>query len=190
MTFGTLPFVECSRISQIHSFLMSLIWMLGRYWNGVFYVKYEFLFNNLEWFLGYLTLYHSCQTFIDILCGSIKSYHFLIILECGKGKIGGSFRFLILFCVPAPSLSSHLRFCHRKVLLSDALIIRPRCMLNRKKFSPCSFCLHGFDDIFDQFFILFYRIGGIEDTVMFVIMKPRTSKTILNMVTILRIECF
>jgi hypothetical protein len=189
LAFHTLPLIECSWISERHSFFVPLVGVFSRNWNRVFNVEYEFLFDNLKRFFCYFALYHSCQTIVNIFSGGIKSYHSFVVLGYGKRGIFTSFKYFIVFCKPVPIFYFCFRLCDRKIFLSQTLIISPRCMFDRKKLSPCSFCLHGFNDVFDEFFIFIDRIGGIEDTVMLMIVKSCTSETVLDMATILRVKC-
>ena len=55
-TASTISLTECSGVSHIHPLLMSLVGMFG--WNreSIFYVEYQFLFDNFKWSFTYHAL--------------------------------------------------------------------------------------------------------------------------------------
>ena len=123
MTFSTRTFEECSRISHVHSFFVSLVWMFGRNREMVFYVESEFLFDNLKWFSCYLTLHYSCEESIYVFLSYFKSDSLLIVLGYTERLEGPTVKGLLWCIVPIPSSRLHFRFCQREVFLSYCLIV-------------------------------------------------------------------
>ena len=142
VTLSASPLPKLPRISHIHSFLMSLIWMLGWNWERIFDVECELLFDDFKWFLCDFTdedLYQEC---VDIFLSLFKSDNSLVIVSDRKWIVWCSFKFLYFLVVPIPSLRFHLLLCHREIFLSDCFIIPKRREFMGEEFSPLPCALH------------------------------------------------
>jgi len=140
---------------------MSLIWMFGRNWERVLNVECELLFNNLKRFPSHFTLHNTIEASINIPGSYIKPYNSFIILRYGKRMIYTSFKFLIFFCMPIPSLCFHFFFGHWKVLLCDCFIVPKWRKMMGEKFSPFSSTSHMIDNLSTEGFIFLGGVGFV-----------------------------
>lgn len=97
--------MEFSRISQRHTFLMTLVRMLCWEREIVLDVKCELLFYYFKRFFGYFTLEDSREELIDIFLSWLVSDIFFIILIDRERSVVGSYIGIFIFSiVPFPSL--------------------------------------------------------------------------------------
>lgn len=78
--FCTHSLMQFVRISMTHTLFMSLVWMSRRDREVILDIKDEFLFDNLERSLGYLTLDNTSEEGIDIFLGYFVANYFFIVL--------------------------------------------------------------------------------------------------------------
>lgn len=79
-TFCTRSLMQFVRISMAHTLFMSLVWMSRRDRELILDIKDEFLFDNLERSLGYLTFDNTSEEGIDIFLGYFVANYFFIVL--------------------------------------------------------------------------------------------------------------
>lgn len=79
-TFCTRSLIQFVRISVAHTLFVSLVWMSRRDREVILDVKYEFLFDNFERFLGYLTFDNASEERIDIFLSCFVADYFFIVL--------------------------------------------------------------------------------------------------------------
>ncbi len=79
-TFITIPLMQFVRISMTHTLFVSLVWMSRRDREVILDIKDEFLFDNLERSLCYLTFDNTSEECIDIFLGYFVANYFFIEL--------------------------------------------------------------------------------------------------------------
>mgnify|MGYP003489978820 CR=1 FL=1 len=79
-TFCTRSLMQFVRISMTHTLFMSLVWMSRRDREVILDIKHEFLFDNLERSLGYLTFDNTSEERIDIFLSRFVANYFFIVL--------------------------------------------------------------------------------------------------------------
>lgn len=124
LAFSTSPLIQFSRISQIHSFFVSLVWMFGRNWDSVLNIEYELLFDDFKWLFSYFALDNSGEYLVDIFGSGFIAHSSLIILHNWQGSIVNSNIHIFAFSVvPFPSFCFYFFFGHWKILVGDCFVI-------------------------------------------------------------------
>lgn len=79
-TFTAISLMQFVRISMTHALFVSLVRMSRRDREVILDIKHEFLFDNLERSLGYLTFDNTSEECIDIFLGYFVANYFFIVL--------------------------------------------------------------------------------------------------------------
>lgn len=183
LTIITFSCIENLLISQFVSFSVSLVRMFGGEGQVIFYIKCEFLFDDLEWFFCNTALEYSSNYFIDIFLSCFVANYFLIILLCVSRCYKRTmirWRFFLSF--PLPSSFSYFRFWERIILICNCFVVAKRGEPSGEKFTPFSCRLHVVDDFPSKSLVFSDGIGCIEDAVV-VFFERDTSEVIMRIKT-------
>lgn len=124
MTLAALTRSESPRVSELHPLFVSYFRMFSWNRDAIFYVKCEFLLDNLKRFPGDFALYNIREKCIYIFLRLLVSYYlFIVFIDRERLIESANIRILIFAIVPRPALRYYPFFCHGEVFLCHGFIV-------------------------------------------------------------------